>query len=80
MAEQQQEHYLKEAPYVVMDAGKKGYGAQCVCGWRSALFDTEAELQTVIHEHLANPPEPVKRRFWQRKNKNPYGGAYNRRN
>ena len=75
-----EEHYLKEAPYVVMDAGKKGYGAQCVCGWRSVLYDTEDELQAVIHEHLSNPPPRRKRRFWQRKDRNPYGGAYDRRN
>ena len=75
-----EEHYLKEAPYVVMDAGKKGYGAQCICGWRSVLYDTEAELQEVIHEHLSNPAPKHKRRFWQRKPRNPYGGAYDRRN
>lgn len=74
------EHYLKEAPYIVMDAGRKSWGAQCVCGWRSILYDTEAELQTVIRDHFANPPAPVKRRFWQRKPKNPYGGMYDRRN
>ena len=76
----EEEHYLKEAPYVVMDAGKKGYGAQCICGWRSVLYDTEEELQAVIHEHLSNPPPKQKRRFWQRKGRNPYGGAYDRRN
>jgi hypothetical protein len=61
------EHYLKEAPYVVMDAGKKGYGAQCVCGWRSILYDTEAQLMDVVNEHMANPPDRPRRRFWQRK-------------
>jgi hypothetical protein len=65
----EQEHYLKEAPYVVMDAGKKGYGAQCVCGWRSVLYDTEAELLQVVDEHMANPAPPQKRHFWQRKQK-----------
>jgi hypothetical protein len=62
----QEEHYLKEAPYVVMDAGKKGYGAQCVCGWRSKLYDSEEELMEVVHQHLDNPPARPKRRFWQR--------------
>jgi len=64
-----EEHYLKEAPYVVMDAGKKGYGAQCVCGWRSPLFDTEDELMQQVHEHLDDPPPAPKRRFWQRKSR-----------
>ena len=63
-----EEHYLKEAPYVVMDAGKKGYGAQCICGWRSVLYDTEAELKEVIKEHFTNPgPPPKKKRWWQKK-------------
>jgi hypothetical protein len=74
------EHYLKEAPYIVMEAGRKSYGAQCVCGWRSVLYDVEAELMAVVKDHLENPPAPEKRRFWQRKKKNPYGGMYNRRN
>ena len=63
------EHYLKEAPYVVMDADQKGYGAQCVCGWRSILYATEAELMAAVEEHMANPPARSKRRFWQRKYK-----------
>jgi hypothetical protein len=65
-----EEHYLKEAPYIVMEAGRKSYGAQCVCGWRSVLYDDEAELMAVVHEHMANPgPPPKKKRWWQ---KQPY--------
>jgi hypothetical protein len=74
-----EEHYLKEAPYVVMDAGNKGYGAQCVCGWRSILYDTEPQLMQVVQEHMANPPDRSKRRFWQRKRKG-WSGWDERRN
>ena len=74
------EHYLKEAPYLVMEAGRKSWGAQCVCGWRSILYDSEDELMAVVREHLEHPEPVQKRRFWQRKKKNPYGGFYNRRN
>jgi hypothetical protein len=63
------EHYLKEAPYVVMDAGKKGWGAQCVCGWRSTLYDSEQELMAVVGDHIDNPADPPKRRWWQRRQK-----------
>jgi hypothetical protein len=66
MAEDDREHYLKEAPYLVMEAGRKSWGAQCVCGWRSTLYDSEEELQAVVREHFANPgPRPKKRRWWQ---------------
>jgi hypothetical protein len=74
------EHFLKEAPYLVMEAGRKSWGAQCICGWRSVLYDSEEELMAVVDDHLKNPPPSVKRHFWQRKKKNPYDGMYNRRN
>jgi hypothetical protein len=61
------EHYLKEAPYIVMEAGKKSWGTQCVCGWRSKLYDTQDELMEVVREHMANPgPPPKKKRWWQK--------------
>jgi len=62
-----EEHYLKEAPYRVMDAGKTGWGTQCVCGWRSKLYDTEEELMAVVKEHMANPGKPPKRKRWWQK-------------
>jgi hypothetical protein len=61
------EHYLKEAPYIVMEAGRKSWGAQCVCGWRSVLYDSEEELMAVVREHLENPgPPPKKKHWWQK--------------
>jgi hypothetical protein len=74
------EHYLKEAPYLVMEAGRKSWGAQCVCGWRSVLYDSEDELMAVVRQHFENPEPAEKRKWWQRKKKNPYSGIYNRRN
>jgi hypothetical protein len=68
MAEQNnEEHYLKEAPYLVMDAGMKSWGAHCVCGWRSTLYNSEDELLAVFHEHKANPGPPRKKKKWWQK-------------
>lgn len=62
-----QEHYLKETPYLVMEAGKKSWGAQCVCGWRSQLYADQDDLMAVVREHFANPgPPPKKKRWWQK--------------
>jgi len=48
-----------EAPYLVTDTNRKGWGAACSCGFRSPLYDTRDEAQAMVTEHLeANPPPP----------------------
>jgi len=41
-----------EAPYLVTDTNRKGYGVACSCGFRSPLFDTREEAQAAATEHL----------------------------
>ena len=67
MPDKHAEHFLKEAPYLVMESGKKSWGAQCVCGWRSTLYESEEELMEVVHAHMANPGKPPKKKHWWQK-------------
>lgn len=41
-----------EAPYLVTDTNRKGYGVACSCGFRSPLFETREEAQAAATEHL----------------------------
>ena len=50
--------HLMEAPYLVTDTRRKGWGVACSCGFRSPLFDTREEAQASATEHLANFEEP----------------------
>ena len=47
-----------EAPYLVTDTNRKGWGVACSCGLRSPLFDTREEAQAAASEHLEANPEP----------------------
>ena len=52
-----------EAPYLVTDTNRKGYGVACSCGYRSPLFETREEAQAAATDHLefsAEPPEEPK--------------------
>ena len=47
-----------EAPYLVTDTNRKGWGVACSCGFRSSpLFDTREEAQAAAAEHLGGPLE-----------------------
>ena len=50
------EHFM-EAPYLVTDTNRKGWGVACSCGFRSPLFDTREEAQASATEHLDLPEE-----------------------
>ncbi len=41
-----------EAPYLVTDTNRKGWGVACSCGFRSPLFETREEAQASATEHL----------------------------
>jgi hypothetical protein len=45
------EHFM-EAPYLVTDTNRKGWGVACSCGFRSPLFETREEAQASATEHL----------------------------
>jgi hypothetical protein len=45
------EHFM-EAPYLVTDTRRKGWGVACSCGFRSPLFDNREEAQASATEHL----------------------------
>lgn len=45
-----------EAPYLVTDTNRRGWGAACSCGFRSPLFDTREEAQAAATAHLEQPP------------------------
>lgn len=50
------EHNM-EAPYLVTDTNRKGWGVACSCGYRSPLFDTREEAQAAATHHLDDPQE-----------------------
>ena len=41
-----------EAPYLVTDTNRKGWGVKCSCGFRSPLFETREEAQASATDHL----------------------------
>jgi hypothetical protein len=41
-----------EAPYLVTDTNRKGWGVACSCGFRSPLFDTREEAQASATQHF----------------------------
>jgi hypothetical protein len=47
-----------EAPYLVTDTNRKGYGVACSCGFRSPLVDTREEALAAATDHLDENPEP----------------------
>ena len=46
------EHNLKEAPYLLADRDRRGYGVRCACGWRSPLMDTPEDALAEGRQHL----------------------------
>ena len=46
------EEHLMEAPYLLTDTNRKGWGVRCSCGWRSPLFDAREEAMTSATDHL----------------------------
>ena len=49
------EHVLKEAPYLLTDANRRGWGLRCSCGWRSPLLDTSEDALAEGQRHLLHP-------------------------
>jgi len=47
-----------EAPYLVTDTNRKGWGSACSCGFRTPLYDTREEAQAAASDHLEENPEP----------------------
>ena len=47
-----------EAPYLLTDTKRKGWGAACSCGFRTPLFDTREQAQASASDHLALSPKP----------------------
>ena len=45
------EHFM-EAPYLVTDTNRKGWGVACSCGFRSPLFDVRDGAQAAAKQHL----------------------------
>ena len=41
-----------EAPYLVTDTNRKGWGVACSCGFRSPLSETREEAQAAATDHL----------------------------
>ncbi|MBV8236556.1 MAG: hypothetical protein JO075_12710 [Acidimicrobiia bacterium] len=51
--------HVMEAPYLVTDTNRKGWGVACACGFRSPLFDTREEAQAAATDHLEMADEAV---------------------
>jgi hypothetical protein len=50
---------LMEAPYLVTDTNRKGWGVACSCGFRSPLFETRDEALASAKDHLATTDHAV---------------------
>ena len=46
------EEHLMEAPYLVTDTNRKGWGVACSCGFRSPLAETREEALAAATAHL----------------------------
>jgi hypothetical protein len=51
--------HLMEAPYLVTDTNRKGWGVACSCGFRSPLFETRDEALASAKDHLATTDHAV---------------------
>ncbi|MBV8387647.1 MAG: hypothetical protein JOZ68_04300 [Acidimicrobiia bacterium] len=60
------EHNM-EAPYLVTDTRRRGWGVACSCGFRSPLFDTREEAQTAATDHLEVPPPEEPKGYFARR-------------
>ena len=60
-----------EAPYLVTDTNRRGWGVACSCGWRTPLLDEREEALSAAREHLEVdaqlPPSEIK--GWRAKRK-----------
>jgi hypothetical protein len=41
-----------EAPYLLSDTRRRGWGVRCSCGWRSPLLDEREDALAQASEHL----------------------------
>ena len=46
------EEHVMEAPYLVTDTNRRGWGVACSCGWRTPLLEAREEALTAAREHL----------------------------
>jgi hypothetical protein len=46
------DEHLMEAPYLVTDTNRRGWGVACSCGWRSPLFEEREDALTAAKDHL----------------------------
>jgi hypothetical protein len=46
------EQHLMEAPYLLTDTNRRGWGVACSCGWRSPLLDDRERALALATEHL----------------------------
>jgi len=56
-----------EAPYLLTDTNRRGWGVRCSCGWRSPLYDERVEALASAREHLevdAQLPPASEPRGW----------------
>jgi hypothetical protein len=60
----EEEHLLKEPPYLVTDTNRRGWGMRCTCGWRSPLFETEPEALADGREHLVSEGASIRSARW----------------
>ena len=58
------EHVLKEAPYLLTDTERRGWGVRCTCGWRSPLLDSSEEALASGREHVESAQSVVPAKGW----------------
>jgi hypothetical protein len=44
--------HLMEAPYLLTDTNRRGWGVRCSCGWRSPLLEDREDAVVAAREHL----------------------------
>jgi hypothetical protein len=63
------EHFM-EAPYLVTDTNRRGWGVACSCGYRSPLYEDREDALTAARDHLEiDAAAPEERQGWRAKRK-----------
>jgi len=61
------EEHLVEAPYLVTDTNRRGWGVACSCGWRTPLFEEREDALTAAKDHIEIDAQLDKPKGWRAK-------------
>ena len=72
-------HERFDGPERVISGVREGWGFRCECGYRSPLFQEQADALEAMHAHRAAPPEPARSGLFARKKRQKWPGWPNER-